>query len=193
MKFTESFGQTPIDPGETEGLIPQHITLQRELNEFEATNVAKAVRKYLTGKPKTDVSDPLIIKRIHRDMFDDTWAWAGKFRTTVKNLGVFPEKIHTELKRACDDLKYWIENESFSPDETAVRFHHRLVWIHLFPNGNGRHARLVADIFLHSKGIPLFSWGKSDVSWETTRKLYLEALKKADTNDYDELLRLARG
>jgi fido (protein-threonine AMPylation protein) len=110
MKLTYIPGQTPLDPNEIDGLIPQHIALQRELNEFEQQNITKAAAKYLSPGIKINLADPLVIRRIHREMFDDTWAWAGQFRTTIKSIGVFPEKISEELKRCCDDLAYWLQN-----------------------------------------------------------------------------------
>src|SRR3989338_1451150 len=192
MNLTYLPGKTPLDHNEMEGLIPEHIVLQRELNEFEQQNITKAVTKYYSPGAKINLADPLVIRRIHRDMFDDTWKWAGQFRTTIKSIGVFPEKISGELKRACDDLAFWLKNETYPLDETAVRFHFRLVWIHLFPNGNGRHARLIADILALSKRRSPFTWGGGNLNVSgAARAAYITALKQADKNDFSALLAMS--
>jgi Fic-DOC domain mobile mystery protein B len=126
-------------------------------------------------------------------MFDDTWVWAGKFRTTGKNLGVEPHLIQTQLANLCADGKYWIENETFPTEICAVRFHHRLVSIHPFPNGNGRHSRLVADLTMHYAGKPPFTWGGYSIDVEgRTRTDYLHALRLADKGEYSALVEFAK-
>ena len=131
-------------------------------------------------------------KKIHKDMFDETWHWAGRYRKTMKNIGVLPEQISEEMKKACDDLAYWTEHKTYEPNEIAVRFHHRLVSIHPFPNGNGRFSRIVADIYLRSCGFSPLFWGGSDLNADGTgRKNYLSALRKADKGDISELLKVA--
>ncbi len=186
-------GQTPLDPNEIEGLIPDHVTLLSELNELEQVNITKAIRKYLMGRRKKwDLTDPLVLRNIHADMFSDVWKWSGKFRKTEKNIGVAPDQISSELKKACDDLKFWEKEKTFPIDEIAVRYHHRLVWIHPFPNGNGRFSRLAADIFLRKSGTVPFSWGGNLSAEGQNRKQYLAALKSADGNDFSFLARIAR-
>ena len=119
--------------------------------------------------------------------------WAGKTRTTDKNIGVPFYKIRTELRQLLDDVHHWRENKTFDPDEAAMRFHHRVVTIHLFPNGNGRHARLVADVFVRKLGKPIFTWGSANlVSEKDARTRYLSALKSADRDDYGPLLKFGR-
>lgn len=193
-KFTGYIaGQTPLDPNEIEGLISDQITLLSELNELEQVNITKAIRKYLMGRRKNwDLSDPLVLKKIHADMFSDVWEWAGKFRKTEKNIGVAPEIISSELKKACDDLKFWEKEKTFLIDEIAVRYHHRLVSIHPFPNGNGRFSRLAADIVLRKNGATAFRWGGSLTVEGQNRKAYLEALKSADKNNFSLLKHIAR-
>ncbi len=133
------------------------------------------------------------LKMLHRRMFSDTWVWAGQFRTTGKNIGVESYQIQTQLAQLCADGHYWIANKTYSLDICAIRFHHRLVSIHPFPNGNGRHARLVTDLILYfAKESPL-SWGGNSVDVEgATREAYLAALKAADRNDYSLLISFAR-
>lgn len=127
-------------------------------------------------------------------MYGEVWKWAGKFRTSEKNLGVPHYLISTELKRLLDDAQYWIFNAIFSPDEIAIRFKHRLVCIHCFPNGNGRHSRVMADLIIEKIfSLPLFTWGHSPLSeHDSARAKYLAALKKADLHDYQELMDFAR-
>jgi len=94
----------------------------------------------------------------------------------------------------CDDVRYWIANETFEADEIAARFHHRLVQIHLFPNGNGRHARLMADILLEQfLGRPPFTWGSANLAnTGDDRKRYIESLAAADKGDYTLLMEVVR-
>ncbi len=130
-------------------------------------------------------------------MLGDVWKWAGKYRTTVKNLGVSAEQIPVEVKNLCEDTKVWIQNKSYSWDEIGVRFHHRLVSIHPFANGNGRHARLAANLLMSTHGQKPFTWGEmtennSIDSAGKTRDRYLSALKTADTGDYKLLLDFAK-
>lgn len=185
-------GQTPIDPNEKQGLIPQHITLISELNEFEAANIREAVGKYLSGRRKHRLDDPEFLKRLHKEMFGQTWRWAGHYRKSDKNLGKPWHMIPEEMKKACDDFRYWLERQTYDAIEIAVRFHHRLVSIHPFPNGNGRHARFVADIFLHDRGEKLLTWGGTELFQPAEgRKAYMESLKKADGGSFGDLIRFA--
>lgn len=189
-------GQTPLEPRDLEGLMPGHIQTQAELNEFEAANIRRATEKYLTGRRgKVDLYDPEGLKKIHKDMFDQTWKWAGQLRRRDINIGkgIHWSHLPQELKNACDDLKYWIENKTYDPVEIAVRFHHRLVSIHAFPNGNGRHARLVADIILRQYNLSPLPWGTQDLQQASlVRDAYIAALQKADQGDFADLIRLAQ-
>jgi Fic-DOC domain mobile mystery protein B len=187
-------GQTPLNPDEKAALIPGHIQLVSELNQFESQNILQAERKYLQGRRKVwPLEDPEFLKKVHRTMFDATWDWAGQFRRSDKNLGIEWFRIPEEMKKICGDFKYWKENRPYSTTEIAVRFHHRLVSIHPFPNGNGRHARLIADIFLREAGEEFFTWGSGELLENAPdRNVYTSALKNADKEDYSELIRFAR-
>jgi Fic-DOC domain mobile mystery protein B len=187
-------GQTPLNPDERAALIPGHIQLVSELNQFESQNILQAERKYLQGHRKAwPLEDPEFSKEVHRSMFEATWSWAGQFRRSDKNLGVDWYRIPEEVKKICGDFKYWKENQIYSTVEIAVRFHHRLVFIHPFPNGNGRHARLIADIFLRESGEEFFTWGSGELFENAPdRNAYVSALKNADKGDYSELIRFAR-
>jgi len=178
-------GATPID--DISGLIPTHITTKAELDEWEAANILKAVRKYLVPGKKRGITVEWL-KKVHKDMFNDTWKWAGKFRTKSTNVGVEPHRIQEETKKLVDDIKFWEKGNTFDPLETSVRVHHRIVHIHPFENGNGRHARLVADIFLFSQGQKLPAWPGEDLIKKTdVRTRYIRALKEADSGNYKPL------
>ena len=138
-------GQTPLDENEKEGLKIDSITTQSELDEFEQFNIEKAIEWTIrTNLDAERVLTVRFIKGLHLRMFGEVWKWAGEFRRTEKNIGIPWVQIEIELRKLLDDIKCWIENETFSPEESAIRFKHRLVSIHCFPNGNGRHSRLVA-------------------------------------------------
>ena len=193
INFEYPQGATPIDPGEIEGLLLTHITTRSELDRWEQDNINEALAWVETHKPKDILNEPFM-KMLHNKMFCNVWKWAGKFRRTEKNIGVSWYNISVELKKLCDDVEYWIKNKTFPDDEIAARFHHRLVSIHLFPNGNGRHARLAADILLeHVLNKPPFTWGNTNlVKSGRDRKRYIESLVTADRGDYKNLLEFAR-
>lgn len=193
MKFSYPYGATPVDASEAEDLLPAHITTQRELNEWEALNILQAVN-WLARKRTQEILNLAFIRALHRKMFDQTWRWAGKFRTSNKNPGVDWPRIPEETLKLCDDAALWERDRVFPADEIAVRFHHRLVWIHPFPNGNGRHARLMADLLSKHLGQRAFSWGGIDLSaMSQTRKTYINALRAADQGNVTPLLAFARG
>lgn len=195
LDFDYIYGQTPITEEEKEGLIIQTISDRNELDEFEQLNIESAVEWSLLRKLSMEkILTVDFILDVHKRMFNETWKWAGKLRTSNKNIGVDKFQIHQELKMVCDDCKYWIDNETYSKDEIAIRFKHRIVSVHPFANGNGRHSRLCADILIsHIYGEKVFSWGRFNlVKPVESRKKYLEAIYAADGGDIQPLLRFAR-
>jgi len=182
---------TELTEEEREALIPSYITLRSELNEAEQANILQGEQWAFARK--RDVLDEKFLNNLHKRMYSNVWRWAGQYRSSGKNIGVDAYRIPTELRQLLDDCRYWIENNTYEPDEIAVRFHHQLVWIHLYPNGNGRHARLAADLLLKSMGLERFSWGgKNLVDDEKTRKRYIAALHAADEHDLGPLLEFVR-
>jgi Fic-DOC domain mobile mystery protein B len=185
-------GATPLDPNEIDGLLPLHLTTQEELNEYEQDNIARAATWIETGR-RREVLSEVFVREVHKRMFDRTWRWAGSFRRTERNLGVAPEQIAPRLRNLLDDTRYWLEHVVHPIDEIAARFHHRLVSIHCFANGNGRHARLMTDALLEGAGAAPFTWGRGDlVHAGDVRCLYLVALRAADSGDYSKLLAFVR-
>lgn len=193
IEFKYSQGATPLNKDDIEGLLPTHITTRAELDRWEQDNINEALAWLENRKPKDILNEPFI-KSLHRKMFGNVWKWAGKFRQSNKNIGVDWYQIPVELKKLCDDVEYWINNKTFSEDEIAARFHHRLVSIHLFPNGNGRHARLIADILLENVlDKRPFTWGNANlVTSGDDRDRYMKSLYAADKGDYKCLLEFAR-
>jgi Fic-DOC domain mobile mystery protein B len=186
-------GQTPLDEDEKEGLLIKTIATRADLDEFEQLNIEKAVLWTMKKKFKPDtILSEIFIKDLHRRMYGDVWKWAGAFRKTNKNIGIDKLQIAVELRTLLDDCKFWIENKSFNPDEIAIRFKHRLVSIHCFTNGNGRHSRLIADIIAEQIfKQPVFNWGAGN-SNEDLRKEYLKAVRAADGGVYSLLVEFAR-
>jgi len=188
-------GQSPLDEDEKSGLLIRTISTRGELDEFEQANIQEAVEWSVKSKISVEqlLSEEFILL-VHKKMFGSVWEWAGTRRRTDKNIGVDKTHIAVELRKLIDDCKYWIENKTFDPDEIAIRFSHRMVKIHVFPNGNGRHSRLVADILV-SKVFkrPVFTWGRSDLSKKSpVRKEYLNAIYQADQDNYESLIAFAR-
>jgi len=186
----ETDGATPLDPDELEGLKFNHITTRGELNEVEQVNVQKGLM-WLRRRHKRPVLSEQFVRELHRKLFGELWRWAGSFRKTEKNIGIDPLYIGVQLRCLLDDAAYWVENDTYSPIEAAARMHHRMVQIHCFPNGNGRHARIMADTYL----IECFSHAPIDwaaghdlMSSNERRDTYIRALRSADFGDYKPLL-----
>ena len=186
-------GNTPLSPDELADLIP-NLATKRELNEWERENILLARDWATTDRTSAvDMASDEYVRKLHRKMFDQTWKWAGEYRCTEKNIGVPVHEIRERVTTLLGDVRYWIENNTYSLDEIAVRFHHRLVLIHPFANGNGRHARLIADVLAMKLGRPALTWGAASLVKEgEARSKYLEAVRIADDGDIQSLLKFAR-
>ncbi|MCX6136783.1 MAG: mobile mystery protein B [Ignavibacteriales bacterium] len=195
LDFEYSDGQTPIDDDEREGLLIHSITKRGELDEYEQLNIEDAIKWTIS---RTFTVEKILredfVRELHHRMFGNTCRWAGQSRTSNKNLGIDKLMIAVELKNLFDDCMHWITNSVFPPDEIAVRFSHRIVSIHPFPNGNGRHSRLMADVIItHGFDRPVFTWGSTTLTKPgEARKKYLAALKEADGGNYEPLIVFAR-
>ena len=194
MEFQYTLGATPLDPDEAAGLLPLHITTQADLNAWEQANIVLGDR-WATRQKKRELLDEGFVRDLHRQMFDRTWKWAGTFRQSNKNIGVDWPQVSVKLRDLLDNTRYQIENHVFNEDEMAVRFHHQLVLIHAFPNGNGRHARLMADLLITRLGRPRLTWGGASSSITPPgeiRDRYLVALRSADQGQINGLIEFAR-
>jgi Fic-DOC domain mobile mystery protein B len=189
--FEEPDHATPLTPEERRDLMPAYIAYRSELNAAEQENIARAQDWALARK-----RDPLtekFIQELHRRMLGDVWKWAGKFRRSERNLGIPFYEIPSTVRQLFADTNAWILYGSYPPDEVAVRFHHRLVQIHPFPNGNGRHARLTADLLVMRLGQERFAWGRKNLrDAGAMRRRYLAALQIADRHEIGPLLAFAR-
>jgi len=174
------------------GLIPGHIRTQAELNQWEQANVLEGSAWAMRSRER-DMLSERFVRELHRRLFGATWRWAGTFRTSGKNIGVDAAQIAVQLHELLEDVRYWIGHRTFPLDEIAARFHHRLVVIHPFPNGNGRHARLMTDVLLRRNGAAAFSWGGANLEAAgDVRDRYLAALRAADAGDYQPLQEFVR-
>jgi Fic-DOC domain mobile mystery protein B len=188
MRFEYAPGATPIDPDEACGLIPAHLTLQRELNEYEEANILEAA-EWLFGRRRGDPLDQKFVHTVHGRMFNRTWQWAGEARRSDTSIGVPWLEIPVRLRQMLEDVRTQIEYKAYSPVEIAARYHHRLVSIHVFPNGNGRHARLMADLLLMQLEGRRFEWGRGSlVAAGELRARYIAVLQAADAGDCRPLL-----
>lgn len=192
--FDADDGQTELSPEERKGLKPAYITYRSELNREEQENILKAERWLFARRlAAPDIVDQAFICQVHKRMYGDVWDWAGKYHRSDRNIGVDYYRIHPEMRVFIDNVRYWLEHRTYPADELAVRFHHRLVWIHPFPNGNGRLSRLLADRLVVSLGEPRFTWGRTNLlSASEVRARYVDGLRKADGHDLAALLAFAR-
>ena len=190
--FDQPDDATPLSPEDKQGLIPSYISTRAELNREEQRNILEAVM--WASERQRDILSVEAIQNLHKRMYGKVWEWAGEFsQVHDRPIGVQPFMVGPDLRQLIDDVKYWVEHESYSPDEIAVRFHHRLVLIHPFPNGNGRMSRQAADMLIQSLGGEKFSWGRGDLrSVNETRRAYIEALRQADRHDLEMLIAFAR-
>lgn len=190
--FAQPDDATPLDAEEREGLLQTWITTRADLNEAEQANIDDAVA-WTDRRRNADILTEGFVFELHKRMFGDVWSWAGLTRKTGKNIGVDPQQVHIQLGGLLRDARYWTQHGSFSPDEIAVRLHHGLVAIHPFPNGNGRHARLMADLLIAQLGGEPFSWGGGTLrDIGTLRAEYIAALRAADSHDFTPLQAFAR-
>lgn len=158
MTFVEPDGATPLDPDERQGLKFTHVTTRGELDELEQANIEQGL-EWVSRRRGGDIFEDVFVRRLHKRLFGDVWEWAGEYRLTEKNIGIDPFQIPVQLCMSLGDARYWADNDVYPPLEAAARFHHRMVQIHLFPNGNGRHARIAADIMLAEiYGHPPVAW-----------------------------------
>jgi Fic-DOC domain mobile mystery protein B len=188
-------GQTPLDEEEKEGLLIPSITTREELDEFEQLNIEKAIQWTFGKKLKAEeLFSEKFIKTLHKRMYGEVWKWAGDFRKSEKNIGVKHYLIPTQLKQLLDDASFWVDNKTYEPEELAIRFKHRLVSIHCFANGNGRHSRLMADLIVEKLyKSKFFSWGSANLAKATeARSNYIQAVRMADNNDIQPLIAFAK-
>ncbi|MEX1198314.1 MAG: mobile mystery protein B [Pseudohongiellaceae bacterium] len=187
----ENEDATPLTEEERQQLIPSYITLRSELNEAEQRNILEAETWAFNRKRNVLAED--FLKSLHKRMFGNVWRWAGKFRQSERNIGVQAYRISMDLRQLLEDCRYWVDHNTYEPDEIAARFSHRLVRIHPFPNGNGRHSRIAADLLLVSLGSERFSWGQANlVDANETRRRYIDALHTADRHDYGPFFEFVR-
>ncbi len=186
-------GATPLDADELHGLIPTHLVSRNQLNEWEERNIQAAL-SWIERQRRLRPLEEAWLRRLHREMFAQTWRWAGHYRSSDKSIGADWRQIRMQLPALLADIAYQVEHRVEPVDQIAVRFHHRLVSIHPVPNGNGRHSRLIADVLIEQLGAPRFSWGGSSslVDASALRQQYIAALQQADRGDISALLAFAR-
>jgi Fic-DOC domain mobile mystery protein B len=188
-------GQTPLDEDDKEGLLIPSIATRGELDDFEQRNIELAVDWTLRKKRSAEeLYTEGFVRDLHAKMFSEIWRWAGQFRLTNKNIGVDKLQIGIELRKLFDDARYWTEHSTYSADELAVRFSHRIVFIHCFRNGNGRHSRLIADVVVSNVfGLPVFTWSRSNLNVKGDARIrYLQAIREADAGNIKPLVAFAR-
>jgi Fic-DOC domain mobile mystery protein B len=183
---------TPLTPEEREALIPTHIAMRSELNAMEQFGIDDADRWAFSRK--RDVLDEDFLRQLHRRMFRDVWTWAEEFRETEKNIGDVPWwRVPADLRQLLGDVCVQFDHKGYPPDEIALRFHDRLTWIHPFPNGNGRLARMAADLLAVQLGEQRFTCGSGNlVTVADLRKRYVDALRAADGEVIGPLMEFAR-
>jgi Fic-DOC domain mobile mystery protein B len=181
-------GATPFD---VDGLRLTHLRTREAIYDAEAENILLAYQKYLRRRlsPNRAWFTEGFVRQVHRDMLGAVWEWGGRYRETELTIGVPAHQIREEIAKLCDDRLFWDKDKNMPIIERAARLHARLAWIHPFRNGNGRHARLITDIFLYSHRHALPEWPHSELIQEgTPREEYLVAMKQADRGNFESLI-----
>lgn len=199
-KTIEQFGEQPegataLTDEDYFGLKPKWIANRGDLDQAEAQNISEAFAKYFTSRIQCgEILDELFVRKLHSEMYSKVWVWAGKYRQVETSMGVDPQKIQEAVYELMKNSKYWIDSTSTEGiDKTVCEIHHKLVLIHPFRNGNGRMARLYADLLLISKGQPIFSWGGVELDGSSpTRDIYIKSLRAADKGDLSLLCAFVR-
>jgi Fic-DOC domain mobile mystery protein B len=190
--FPHADGSTPLTPEESEGLRLSWVLTRQDLDTAEQASILKALTRAKWQRITVEgLLDDLVLRALHRDMFGTVWTWAGRYRSSERNIGVAPEQVSTGVRDLVADAALWLAADSpYELHEAAVRFHHRLVAIHPFANGNGRHARAATDLILRASGAPPFTWGARDMrDIAAVRSDYIAALRAADAGDITALMR----
>ena len=190
MTLTDPDGATPLGPDEMRGLKLKHVTTRNELDELEQANIQQGIM-WLFARKRGDVLNSIFLCKAHQRLFGDVWDWAGTFRRREMNIGIDPREIAVQLRMLLDNARYWSDENTFTPLEAAARFHHRLVEIHLFANGNGRHARIMTDLYLRDYfQHPVVQWagGQNLQVNSERREAYIASLKSADQGEFELLL-----
>jgi len=205
--FSAAYASTPIEPDDHQFLVPEmkHLITWADVDAEEASNIAKG-RAWLIAQHFTldDLFDTLTLRTIHQRMFGKVWTWAGSVRRRETSIGIDPSQIQTQFEQLVQNFRWRAANADeigFSEEERrelGIRFHTEMVAIHAFVNGNGRHARLVANLVDSAMGLgsladPLYPWGaRSGLPSAESRKLYLDAIKLAGSRgEYGPLLDIA--
>ena len=186
---------TPLDPEEAHGLRLSFITTRADLNEAEALNLEQGLLWARSRAGRTDILSERFLRELHQQMFGNVWRWAGKYRRTDKNIGISWWEVPSAVKLLLDDARVWrsMIGSSWSVDELCGHLHHRLVSIHPFPNGNGRHSRAMSDLLAVSLGAHRYSWGRTNLAEDgDVRRRYIAALRRADNNDIGPLIEFMR-
>jgi Fic-DOC domain mobile mystery protein B len=188
-------GATSLDPDDADGLKLSWVATRGDLNAAEQDNILRSQRRARWRRPTTaSLLDDVALRQLHKDMFGTVWKWAGTYRLRETTIGIAPERISMAVRDLVGNAAYWFDGDRpMELDDAACRFHHQLVQIHPFPNGNGRHARRITDLLVRAKGAPPFTWGIADLDAAgTTRKAYIAALQAADRRDYAPLRNFVR-
>jgi Fic-DOC domain mobile mystery protein B len=186
-------GHTEVPADERAQLIPTWVATRGEL--FAAEEASIAVGTLGLAPSAAALLDDLYLRRLHTRMFDKVWKWAGRYRRHETNLGIDPVEIPAAVRALVADASAWVEHGTYDVDELCIRFHHRLVAIHPFVNGNGRHGRISTDLLAKSLGGPAFTWGQNlTVDTAELRHRYRTALQRADrdNDDVTDLIAFAR-
>lgn len=184
-------GHTALSEDDRRGLIPTDIASRGDLFDAEQRNISAAL--FRRAPSVEQLLDDQYLRGLHRAMFGEVWAWAGTYRTRETNIGIAFHRITEAVRALVEDVRAWVEYGTYEPDEIAVRFHHRLVQVHPFPNGNGRHSRIAADYLIQALGGRPFTWGAGlDVDTDELRAAYRAALTRADAGEIGDLVVFAR-
>ncbi|RLA29618.1 MAG: mobile mystery protein B [Gammaproteobacteria bacterium] len=163
-----------------------------DINQAELVGIVEATD--WAKKTRLSPNEVKFWQRLHAQMFGQVWSWAGEWRQHEPNIGVPPQDIQPDMKNLQDDLAFWLSEKcDMAALELIARFHHRLVYIHPFSNGNGRWGRLITDVLAaRVLGMTPLTWargghGLRDIESDE-RKKYIATIKAADKGEFGPLM-----
>ncbi len=176
---------------ETQMVLQEGITIKGiSLREhFEAHNHDKAIDYLFSIINDNYILRSIDILSLHglvlRSIEDD---FAGRLRNggvRISGANFVPPNA-SKVSDLLDELIDFINTNPLNLNdiELATIFHHKLVWIHPFFDGNGRTVRLSMNLLLMRCGFPPAIILKND------RKKYYEALNQANNGNYQKLILL---
>ena len=190
MKYDIPEGQAEILPNKLGLKKPEEIAI----SEFEGFLEAEILlAESLTAKTKFNTK---YILKIHKLALAHLYTFAGKYRNVNISKGgfLFSSALHLpqSMKEFEDEVllqlpAIYSDREKLIEDVATV--HAELLFIHPFREGNGRTARILANLMVRKAGYDLLEFDK--IEGEVFEQ-YVLAVQKASLKNYQPMAKIIR-